>query len=620
MKQKFAIVLSVLITACAAGSARLTDDARVENVTDDLVLSGETLVQSPGNTTYYVDPVTGDDAYDGKRNDRAWKSLIRLNVLLLAPGDCIEIASGTHHGSLKLSGAGTTERPIVIRFASGVHEISADRAVHRRLFVSNSNDNPTLSRPIGILCQNAKHMRISGDARAKILFVDRMVQFVNDHCEDVTYANLVFDLKRPTVSEFRVMAVEPNSVVIRIAEGSDYAIDQGVFSWTGDIGPGWTMAQQADLEKRHAWRMGRWDPFGRARAEDLGSRTVRLTYDQGHMDMIEGRQFQFRNVTRDTVSACNNRCKDIAIRDCTFHALTGMGIVSQFTDGITYENVRVVPPPGTIRTCPAWADVFHFSGCRGDIRVASCRFSGTQDDPINVHGTHLRILSRTADNQLLLRFMQPQTYGMAAFQPGDEIVVIDHASLRERPGTRRTVRSIERRTDKEWLLTLDGSAPEFETDDVVDNVTWYPNVTIRDCITELTSCRGFLITTRGKVVIENNTFIRTHMAAILVEGDAEGWFESGPIRDMTIRGNRFIECGQNGSPALWINPHNSRAEPGQPVHENIRIEDNLFDQCGISARSVKGLTIVNNRSPDGKVPITLKACTDVICENNDKMP
>ncbi|MCF7972944.1 MAG: right-handed parallel beta-helix repeat-containing protein [Phycisphaerae bacterium] len=615
---KHAFVVFLFILSCTAMAAERLDPA-AESVAVDLYPSGDRLIQSPGNTTYYVDPVKGEDGHDGKGRDSAWKSLTKVNGLSLAPGDRIEIAQGTHNGSLIPSGAGTADQPIVIVFAPGVHELPADSAVHRKLFVSNANDNPELPRPIGILCHNAKHMRITGDAHAKILFAGRMVQFVNDHCEDITYSNLTFDLKRPTVSEFRVMAVEPNSVVVRIAEGSAYAIDQGVFSWTGDIGPGWTMVQQANLETRHAWRMGRWDPFSTARAEGLGSRTVRLTYDKGHMDMIQGRQFQFRNVTRDTVSACNNRCKDIAIRDCTFHALTGMGIVSQFTEGITYQHVQVVPPPGTFRTCPAWADVFHFSGCRGDIRVEACRFSGTQDDPINVHGTHLRILARTADNQLLLRFMQPQTYGMAAFQPGDEIAVIDHASLRERPGTRRTVTSIERQTDKEWLLTLSGSAPEFEKDDVVDNVTWYPNVTIRDCTTEMTSCRGFLITTRGKVVVEDNTFIRTHMAAILVEDDAEGWFESGPIRDMTIRGNRFIACGQNGSPAVWINPHNSTAEPDKPVHENIRIENNVFDQCGISARSVKGLTIVNSKSPDGKVPITLKACTDVTCENNDGM-
>ena len=335
--------------------------------------------------------------------------------------------------------------------------------------------------------------------------------------------------------------------------------------------------------------------------------------------MTKGSQFQFRNIVRDTVSVCNNRCRNITIRDCTIHALTGMGIVSQFTDGITYQNVKVVPPPNTIRTCPAWADAFHFSGCRGDILVDSCRFSGAQDDPINVHGTHLRIVKKTADNQLLLRFMQRQTYGIAAFQLGDTVAVINHSSLREREGSRRKVTAIKRKNDKEWFLTLDGPVPSFGKNDVIDNITWYPNLTIRNCFVDMSSCRGFLVTTRGKVLIENNTFIRTHMAAIFIENDARGWFESGPIRDMTIRGNRFIECGKNGSPSIWINPHNSTVNPDEPVHENIRIENNFFDKCGISAKSTKGLVIVNNSSTDGKVPVKTKACTDVKCENNDNV-
>ena len=62
-----------------------------------------------------------------------------------------------------------------------------------------------------------------------------------------------------------------------------------------------------------------------------------------------------------------------------------------------------------------------------DILVDSCRLSGMQDDAINCHGTFLRIIGKTGDNQLLMRFMHPQTYGFAAFAPGDEVAVIRHS-------------------------------------------------------------------------------------------------------------------------------------------------------------------------------------------------
>ena len=126
--------------------------------------------------------------------------------------------------------------------------------------------------------------------------------------------------------------------------------------------------------------------------------------------------------------------------------------------------------------------------------------------------------------------------------------------------------------------------------------------------------RGFLLTTRGKVLIENNTFLRCAMSGILIEDDAEGWFESGPVRDMLIRNNTFIGCG------LDINPQTRSANRRKPVHENIRIEGNFFDGGSVSARSVKGLTVTGNRSPGGSVGVNIaSSCSEVnVGDNNAK--
>jgi len=131
------------------------------------------------------------------------------------------------------------------------------------------------------------------------------------------------------------------------------------------------------------------------------------------------------------------------------------------------------------------------------------------------------------------------------------------------------------------------------------------------------SCRGFLITTRGKALVEGCTFTRTQMSAILIEDDAEGWFESGPIRDLTIRNNRFIQCGWDGSPVIWINPHNGNRDSSLPVHENIRILGSSFDGGGVSAKSVQGLTVRGNRFSATSLPVQTSACTRVAIEKNE---
>jgi hypothetical protein len=309
------------------------------------------------------------------------------------------------------------------------------------------------------------------------------------------------------------------------------------------------------------------------------------------------------------------RSGDITWSNCAIHALGGMGIVHQFSENLTYDHVDFAPRPGSGRTTCGWADLLHFSGCKGRILVADCKLSGSHDDPINVHGTHLRIVGRPAPNQILVRFMHPQTYDLEAFMPGDDLEFVNHVNLRAYATNR--VRAAEAWNDREILLTLDSSAPEkIGGGDVVENVTWTPSVIVRHCTVSVDSCRGFLLTTRQTIVVEDNTFLRTTMSAIDISDDANSWFESGPVRDVTIRGNRFIKCGE---PVIRIMPENRTTEPSEPVHQNIRILDNWFELTGndaVSAKSTRGLVISGNRFSSTELPVHTAACTEVTIQDN----
>lgn len=587
---------------------------------------GEGWISSPGDTVYAVDPIRGDDANLPGRADKPWRTFAKLNALRLAPGDTVVIAPGRHELSLKPVGEGLAGRPVTLRFLPGVHTVGGENLLRLPLFVSNSQDT-TDPKPVALFFQDVRHFRVegggvAGQGKTTLLCSGRVVQLLNERVEDVTFSGLVFDLLRPTVSEFRALETGPARAVIQIAEGSDYAVENGRFFWRGDWGKGHLLCQQAVPAEGRAWRAKvprGWTSNGQAEAvaTDLGERRVRLEFPDGEAGLEAGRQYQFRHATRDSVGVHNARSKDLVFSDCDFYALTNMGFVSQFTENITYRRVNVAPPAGSLRTCAAWADIFQFSNCRGDLLVEDCRLSGMQDDAINVHGTHLRIVGRPAEAQLLVRFMHKQTYGFAAFAPGDEVAVIGHANLREYAGNpRRKVVAVERRSDKDWLLVLDGPAPAFEPDDVVDNITWHPNLTARRNHVSLSPVRGFLITTRGRVVVEDNVFERCAMPAILVENDAEGWFESGPVRDLLIRRNRFVGSG------ITISPHAKTFSPDAPVHENIRIVDNVFEALGgdgaaVTARGVAGLVIAGNISRPGPWKVKIDpSCADARVEGN----
>jgi hypothetical protein len=123
---------------------------------------------------------------------------------------------------------------------------------------------------------------------------------------------------------------------------------------------------------------------------------------------------------------------------------------------------------------------------------------------------------------------------------------------------------------------------------------------------------GLNLLTPGKALVENNTFHRLRTCGVGMAVDSLSWFESAPVRDVLIRGNTFIECG------VWVNPDLSVVQPEEPIHENIRIIDNVFVKTGVKAKGVRKLTITGNRSADGPLLIEKdSSCTEVKIENNE---
>lgn len=572
---------------------------------------------SPGDTIYLVDPSRGNDT---NPVGKPWKTFGKLNSIKLAPGDKVVISPGLQEESLKPMGGGTVEKPVVIQFLPGTHTIGIKNVTRIPIFVSNSMDSDE-PKPVGILIDGFKHLRlqgggVGGDGKTTILYDGRMVEIFNHHAEDIMFTGLVFDLKRPTVSEFRVLESRPSQAVIQVAEGSDYAVIDGKFRWLGDWGPG-AFCQTLNIEDGRCRRSRTprgWTPEGQmeASARDLGGHKVRLDYPDGETGLKRGHQYHFRNIKRDSVGVHNSRSKDIVFRDCDFYALTGMGFVSQFTENLTFQRVNVAPPHDSIRTCPAWADIFQFSNCKGQVLVDSCRLSGMQDDAINCHGTYLRIIEKLGENRLLLRFMHRQTYGFAAFVPGDEVAIICAPKMREYAGNpRRKVTALERKSDRDWILTLDGAVPKFGENDVIDNITWHPDITVRNNHFSVAPVSGFLLTTPGKAIVENNTFQRCGAFALSMSADSLRWFESAPVRNVLIRGNTFIECDVSINPALQT------INADEPIHENIRIIGNHFVRAGVSAMGARNLTITGNRSASGPLPMNIdRSATEVKIGDN----
>jgi hypothetical protein len=253
--------------------------------------------------------------------------------------------------------------------------------------------------------------------------------------------------------------------------------------------------------------------------------------------------------------------------------------------------------------------------------VRDCRLTSAHDDAINVHGTYLQVVYKPSERQVTVRFMHPQTWGFPAFQAGDEIEFVRSDTLLGYASAKVTELQLTN-DPHEQVLTLDRPVPNDVAlrSDVIENVTWTPSVDIVACTFETVPTRAILVTTRRPVRIERNTFLRIPMPSVLISDDAHSWFESGPVRDVQIKDNRFFECA---GPVIQIDPQIG-AFAG-PVHRNIAISGNEFEECSLpllSARAVDRLSFTHNNwnskeKANTRFATQTSECTHVTIQGNN---
>lgn len=499
-----------------------------------------------------------------------------------------------------------------------IHRESSSQILYHISNTVSEKDNPDQTKHIGLWLKELKNVTIDGKG-AHLVTHGEMTSFVIDQCENITLRNFTVTAADPTVPELTVTEVGERHMTVRIHPRSRYQIKDGKFSFVGD---NWSLsdgiAQSYDPEKDITWRS--WSPLnGLRKAIELEPNLLRFVYDNTPQAR-PGLTFQMRDGIRDQACGLIQFSKNVTLENLHLDFLGNFGIVGQMSENITYRNMAFEPEAGSGRTCAGFADFVQMSGCKGKITIENSRFSGAHDDPINIHGTHLAVTEFLAPNQIVVKYMHHQTYGFQSFLPGNTIEFIDPHTLLSLSSAK--VKKAEMKNEREITITLDKpvTSKVKETEGlVIENVTYTPEVEIRGNYFSRIPTRGILVSTRRKVIIENNTFFRMQMSGILIADDARSWFESGMARDVTIRNNDFIECG---GPVIFIAPENDRNEGY--VHRNITIANNRFRLTGtdaISAKSVDGLQITNNLFLTPEVMkiedlIKTRECKDVTVNGN----
>lgn len=454
---------------------------------------------------------------------------------------------------------------------------------------AKQHENPDGMRRTAVFLRDKSNITIDGNG-ASIIVHGKMTPFVFDRCQDITVKNLTVDYACPTMAEFTVLSENDGKYDLRINPECLYRIEANNLFWQGESdtngNPYWEdsytgnrrLIKVFDPEKEICADFRRDDlPF--ETIEVIDKNTIRVRLRNKDKKMPVGSVFQTRNIVRDQTGSLFQRCRNLCFDNLRIKFMHGLGMVSQFCENVTYRNCDLTPAQG--RTIASTADFFQFSGCKGQLTIDSCKAHGAQDDYVNVHGTHLRIVDKDdSENSIIVRFMHNESWGFQAFESGDELEFIRWDTLI--PYSETKVVSYEKLNDTDIKLYLDRKLPCIEIGkDVVENATWTPDLHVCNCDFGPTAGRGILCTTRGKVVIENNRFRNLWGPALLIEDDCNFWFESGYTKEIVFRNNHVVGCEYgntwDSSPVIRYSPKVMDENSQQYVHGKLTLTGNTFE-------------------------------------------
>ncbi len=482
-------------------------------------------------------------------------------------------------------------------FPPGRYDFWPDRAAEQYLFISNNDES--LKR-IAFPLFDLDGFEVAGSG-AEFVFHGFVVPFAVWNSRDIRLTGFTVDWERPFHSEGQILAAGSGWADIAFGDQFPYKIAGRRLVFTGEYGEVLHFENLLEMDStRHETAFMAPDHYGigeRHEASETSPGRVRLTADLAG-PMTPGNILYFGSDHRKCPAIAVSQSRQVEIEDVTLHHSGGMGIIAQLTTDIAVRRVRVTPPPGKDRLVSLTADATHFVNCRGKVEISDCLFENQMDDPVNVHGIYAQISAQLSACELEIALIHGQQLGIDLFAPGDTVELVRGETL---AAYHAGVIAAVRRLNKIYsVLTFSEDLPAAITSgDAVVCVEANPDLIIRKCTARGNRARGFLISTGGRVVVEDN-HLHTPGAAILIAGDANYWFESGPVQDVTIRGNHFDTCnyGVWGRAAIDICPEISpEFRSGIFYHRNIRIEGNTFDVFDprlISAHNVQGLSFMDN--------------------------
>lgn len=536
---------------------------------------------------------------------------IRAALADCKPGDTLSLGGGTIH-------------------------VYPEHTVVRPYYVSN---NDYSDKHIAFDLRGKRDLTIDGEG-AELMFHGAITPFVLDEAENITIRNLHVDYRNPFFTQawitaagedFTDLTFDGDTFACKLKDGKlcfyspedgweslEYRVLVTEFDDNGRPSPYLYPYFTVLGEVEQDFLAGMYRYFT---AEQISENTIRLHGSIGYTHTV-GNWWVCTFGGRHNPGIFITDSKNVTLTDIELYHTAAMGVIGQCSENICLERVNCRVRPGSGRVLSVSADATHFVNCTGQITYKDCTFTSMLDDAGNFHGIYTIVEEKLDAHTLLLRYGHFQQRGINLYRPGDVVRLVDNQTML--PYQELTVTGAELLSGENLKLTVAETLPDsLQKDHVIENHTRMPSVHLDGCTCGNNRPRGFLLTTCKKVLVENCTFYNMN-CAIECAGDANSWYESGPVCDVTIRHNNFADAAYAGGYVVTIAPA-VRENVGQHYHHGITIEDNHFrlhEKRFLYARYTDGLVFRGNTYTEDLTlpshpvgaPIVTENCTNTAIE------
>ncbi len=426
---------------------------------------------------------------------------------------------------------------------------------------------------IALYLKNLKDLQVLGNG-ARFIIDGKVTNIVVDECENLEIEDIELKVINPDMHAFTVLKSGLFYCDFQLDNESKYKSDGKSFVFDGkEYQTSFTKSANTSwwngyIPKNTPYKIYRSShPFaGALKIKEIAPYVFRVYYPIKRK-FKKGDIINVFDVKRKNAGIFVRKSNDVVFKNVIQHFNYGLAFVAQDNENITIDGVDFSPEKNGAKKMASVADFIQICMCKGLVKIVNSNFDSAGDDCLNVHGIHFKI-DKIAGKTLNVKFCHAQSYGFNPLREGDVIEYVNPKTL-DRVGSARILSS-KQLDNYNITLTVDNIEGASEGL-VIEDITMCPDLVFSNNTMTRIITRGLLITTRGKVLVENNRFISTSMNSILFSNDAKSWYESGRVTDAVIKRNVFEHCPCH---TVCILPENGQNK--NIVHGKFLIEDNII--------------------------------------------